>query len=196
MKMMRRFIIISFILLFSEVSAYEPEHRVFIYPKIGFSSNFSNFIAFMIGPNIAYRLSVLKGLSLSWDLLYLYSNVDKTYEKDGNKKTYNFKVDTFAIKSGLFYEIPYKFTEYLYPYGEGGIGFYDAIVEGNVPDDYVARDAFITWGIYFGGGIMSKLKKGFLSGGLRFGYAPLNGGSPVNMNLNGFQLFIGYIYEF
>jgi hypothetical protein len=195
MKKMRKFVFTFFILLSYEARAYEPVHRVFVYPKIGFSSNLSSYTAFMIGPNITYRLSVLKGLSLSWDLLYLYSSVDKKYGEEPNRRTYNFKMDTFAFKNGLFYEIPYELTEGLFPYGEGGIGFYDVIVEGNAPD-YSARDAFITWGFYMGTGAMYRLGKGLISGGIRFGYAPLDGGSPVKVNMNGFQLFIGYVYEF
>ncbi len=192
---MRKLVFTFFILFSLEVFAAEPAKKVFVYPKIGFSSNFSSYNAFLIGPNLTYRLAVLKGLSLSWDLLYMYSSVDKKYRGEPNRKTYNFKLDTFVFKTGLLYEIPYELTEGLFPYGEGGVGFYDVIVEGNAPD-YSARDAFATWGFYLGGGVMYRLGKGLISGGLRVGYAPLDGGSPVKANLNGFQLFIGYVYEF
>lgn len=195
MEKMKKGIVIILLFLPALTRGEEPSHRLFLYPKIGFSSNLSNRMSFLIGPSLIYRLSVLKGLGLSWNLLYLYSSVDKTYTSDGTKSTHTFTVDTFLIEVGLFYEIPYYLTEELSLYAEAGTGLVDAIIEGNAPD-YNARNSFITWEFYAGGGLMYRLKRGLVSGGIRMGYAPLGGYSPLTINMSGIQIFAGYTYEF
>ncbi len=195
--MKRGFVVLIIIGLSGRAFGYEPAHRVFIYPKIGVCSNFSNLTSFMIGPSLVYRLSVLKGLGLSWEILYLVSSVDKSYQSGERKITESFEFHAFPIRTGLFYEIPYELTSGLSPYAEGGVGFFIAIIEGPYPPTrYNRRDAFITWEFYAGGGLMYRLKKGLISGGLRMGYAPLGGGSPVKANMSAFHLFVGYSYEF
>lgn len=160
---------------------YRPLHRVFIYPRMGFASNFSNYNAFILLTHVVYRLSVLKGLGISWETGFSVTSIGSG---EGDYSYYG-----FPFRVGVIYEVDLQME--IVPYADLGSGLISSILDG--PE---GRDSYVSWNIYGGGGVMYRLGEGLIAGGMRLGYSPLPKGSPLKANVGGFELYVGYVYEF
>lgn len=178
---MRKHLLIVAVLCFPFIlnaEEYKPLHRVFVYPKIGFSSNFANYNAFTLLANLVYRLSALKGLGLSWETGFSVTSMEDGLTYYG-----------IPFRVGVIYEVDLQMD--VVPYAGLGSGLIVSRL-----DEPFGYDSHVNWSIYGEGGVMYRLGKGFVAGSMRLGYSPLPKGSPVKANVEGFEIYAGYVYEF